>query len=419
VRTSSPRLPARPRGARSAVRSAGDRPRIVWGSPLPPTRSGVADYAAEVVPELAKLTEVRVLAPPDWSPVADYASQAVVADLPWDAETPDGFIQLLHLGNNPYHLWVARRLRRFGGLVVLHDAVLHHLLVEEAAADQEWTRFKAELEAAHPGAGGALARARSWGFVGRREAFLFPARAAYLSLARGVIVHGERALSHVRECCPGLPVRQVPLAVAALPEGDRQEWRRRLGAEDGEMLLVHLGFLTPSKGLHIVAEALACLTWLGVRARLVVVGEGSEEAGFRAMLSAMKLADRVVPWGFATREDLGGIVAAGDLGLVTRFPTAGETSAAALRFLAAGTPIVIPGYEQFLALPRSAALRIPPGEAGVADLVRWVSRLAQAPAELIVARESARRAWREGRHDPASAVADLLTAVGEIDAQLA
>jgi len=413
------RLPVKSRVARAPGSRTNEQPRIAWGSPLPPTRSGVADYAAEVIPELAKLTEVRVFAPPGWSPPAGRDAQTVAAELPWDADTPSGFTELLHLGNNPYHLWVARRLRRSGGLVVLHDTVMHHLLVEEAAADQDWARFATELEAAHPGAGGVLARARSWGFLGPREAFLFPARAAYLSLARGVIVHGERALKQVSECCPGLPVRQVPLAVAALPTGDRREWRRRLGGEDGEILLVHLGFLTPAKGLHAVVGALSSLVSLGVKARLIVVGEGTEEASFRAVLSAAGLADRVVLWGFATREELGGILGAADLGLVTRFPTAGETSAAALRFLAAGTPIVIPGYAQFLALPTSAALRVPPGETGVADLVRWVSHLAQYPAELTRARESARRAWQEGRHDPASAAAELLRAVGEINALLA
>src|SRR5208337_3286649 len=108
-----------------------------------------------------------------------------------------------------------------------------------------------------------------------------------------------------------------------------------------------------------------------------VVGEGEEGASFTRMLAAAGLQERVTVWGWASSADLGGILHAADLGLVPRYPTAGETSAAALRFLASGTPVAIAGFGQFLELPVEAAPRIAPGRAGVAELVRLMAFLAR------------------------------------------
>ncbi|MGV8039110.1 MAG: glycosyltransferase [Thermoanaerobaculaceae bacterium] len=396
-------------------------PRLLWGSPLPPTRSGIADYAAELLPHLAHHAEIRVLTPPGWSGGDTFAGLAMASidPDPGPRATDPGFMPLLHLGNNPYHLWIAGYLRRHGGLVVLHDTVLHHLLVEEAAAGGDWARFGAELTQAHGGAGAALAEGRRWGMHGSRDPFLFPARSVLLRFARGVIVHSRQALGEVRRDCPGLPVHQVPLALGALPAGDRGAWRERLGAGERELVLTHLGFLTPAKGLDVILKAMLALRELAVPARLVVVGEGSERATLERAMAGAGLGDAIRLWGFASEADLGGILAATDVGLVPRFPTAGETSAAALRFLSAGVPVAVAGYRQFLELPSDAAFRLAPGQAGTADLVRLVAHLAGDRERAAVARAAARAAWERGGHPPPNAARCLARALGELISELA
>ena len=411
VRTSSPQGS---RGPGFGPRTTDHGPRILWGSPLPPTRSGVADYAAEVLPHLAGVTDVAVLEPPGWEPPELERWLAGLPTLPHAAPTPAGFVPLLHLGNNPYHLWVARRLRALGGMVVLHDSVLHHLLVEEAADDGDWTRFASELAWAEGSGGAALALGRRWGYAGRLDPFMFPARRAYLRHASGVIVHNRKAEADVLRAFPDVPVRCVPLAVAQLPPGDRNLWRSRLGAASGDLLMAHLGFLTRAKGLDVVLRSLVALDEIGVSARLVMVGEGSERSTLEATVASVGLAERVRIWGYATSEELGGVLGAADLGLVPRYPTAGETSAAALRFLSAGTPAAVAGYRQFLELPASAAPRVSPGSAGVSDLVHVAALLAGGEEIRRKARAAARDAWQRGGHEPGRAAAAMLAAVGEM-----
>ena len=73
-------------------------------SPLPPARTGVADYSASLLAELRRLGSVEVA--PDRCDVALY-----------------------HLGNNGLHAPIYRRALTDPGVIVLHDPVLHHFFL--------------------------------------------------------------------------------------------------------------------------------------------------------------------------------------------------------------------------------------------------------------------------------------------------
>jgi hypothetical protein len=78
---------------------------------MPPSTSGIADYSALLVPELAKLIDIEVVAEPK-------RGMGKGCD-----------IALYHVGNNPeHHGWIVEALRERPGLVVLHEHVLHHLV---------------------------------------------------------------------------------------------------------------------------------------------------------------------------------------------------------------------------------------------------------------------------------------------------
>ena len=74
---------------------------VGFHAPLPPARTGVADYAAELLAALSQRGPVVT-----------------------DAKKAD--VHLYHLGNNQLHRGIYERALRQPGVVVLHDAVLHH-----------------------------------------------------------------------------------------------------------------------------------------------------------------------------------------------------------------------------------------------------------------------------------------------------
>ena len=84
--------------------------KVAYYSPLPPARSGIADYSALLLPALRERVEQVVLAEPG-------------------KRAPRADVALYHVGNDPdAHGWIVDALKRRPGVVVLHELVLHHLI---------------------------------------------------------------------------------------------------------------------------------------------------------------------------------------------------------------------------------------------------------------------------------------------------
>src|SRR5262249_10191137 len=100
---------ARRTGHLGRVRRRAARVKVAYYSPLPPSRSGIADYSALLLPALRERVEVVVAEPGKRAPATDVA--------------------LYHVGNDPEaHGWIVDALRERPGVVVLHEYVLHHLI---------------------------------------------------------------------------------------------------------------------------------------------------------------------------------------------------------------------------------------------------------------------------------------------------
>ena len=106
--------------------------KVAYYSPLPPERSGIADYSALLLPALAERVGVVVARPGRFrrAPRADLA--------------------LYHVGNDPQaHGWIVDALRRRPGVVVLHDFVLHHLVSGITLARGDGPAYLDEIGRAH------------------------------------------------------------------------------------------------------------------------------------------------------------------------------------------------------------------------------------------------------------------------------
>jgi len=300
-------------------------------------------------------------------------------------------------------------LEQGGPVVVLHDLVLHHLLVESTLGRGQDAKYQELLAAAEPEAAPVLAGARRHGFTGPLDPFLFPAIEPFIENARAVVVHSRWAAERVRKLRPSLP-RKV-LAMPAEDPGwpmDRTALREELGIGGDDIVLMHVGFLTPAKGLEEILEGVAAAWRMGIPVRLVLVGEGEAVESIRSAARTLGMADRLLATGWAPPELFHRLPAAADLGIVLRTPSAGETSAAVVRFLACGTPVAVGGLHQFLEWPLEAVPRLTPGPPAAAELARLLALLnGERPKERLRRRLAARQAYEEGRHQPRVVADDL------------
>ena len=103
--------------------------RVSHFSPMPPERTGIADYSALLLPALDKQLDVRRMRRGARRP----------------ARGTDA--SLYHIGNNPEaHGWILRALQRHPSLVVLHEVVVHHLIAGLTLGKRNGTAYIEAME---------------------------------------------------------------------------------------------------------------------------------------------------------------------------------------------------------------------------------------------------------------------------------
>ncbi len=345
--------------------------RISYYSPLPPERSGIADYSALLLPALERLVDVDVVRRGRTRPVA--------AD-----------VALYHVGNDPdAHGWIVDALRRRPGVVVLHDLVLHHLVAGLTVGRKDGRAYLLALErdAGIPG------RLLAHGYLDGRVPPLwetspeeFPLTGEILGSATGVVVHSHYVEERVREDGFDGPVWRIPHPAWPTPT---------IGAAgvDGRPLFGCFGHLNASKRVPQLLDAFELVRHRHPQARLLLVGPASP--GFDA---ARLVRDGVERIDYVDEARLWSLMAACDACISLRSPTMGETSGSVIRALSLGRPLVVSDVGWFSELPDDVALKVPVDENEVPDLAAALELLASSePTQL--AMSDAARDYATREHD--------------------
>jgi glycosyltransferase involved in cell wall biosynthesis len=335
------------------------RVKVAYFSPMPPERSGVADYSALLVPELSGRVQLQV--------VRRGRKRA-----------PRGTdVCLYHVGNNPdAHGWIVEAFHKRPGIVVLHDVVLHHLV--------------AGMTVSYGQPGGYLdAMQRESGVVGRLLAHgvvdgllqpLWEDRAADFPLtmwvveaATGIIVHSRFAEQWVRELGFTGPAWRIPMPAWQVPVA-------AVEAKRADVVIGCFGHMNTAKRIPQVLDAFSRLLVRRPEAQLILAGSQSPGFDLEQLLAARKLGDAVVRYDYLEEESLWQLIADADVLVNLRSPTMGETSAMVVRALSLGKPLVVSDVGWFSELPNEVALKVPVDEGESEALVQALERLAGDPA---------------------------------------
>jgi glycosyltransferase involved in cell wall biosynthesis len=319
--------------------------KVDYYSPLPPERSGVADYSALLLPALRARLEVNVRRP----------GRA--------AHKRAGDVALYHLGNDARrHEWIVRALRKRPGVVVLHEVGLHELVASLTLGRGESIEYLAAVERDGGREARLLAQASLSGLLPplwETRPLDFPLVGDVLELALGVVVHSRFATNVVRgQGYPG-PVWAVPLPGYPLPGTEPSR------IADGRFPVVSsLGFMTGAKRIPQVLRAFGRLRGSFPDALLVLAGAGGDRLHLGARLDRLGLRpDRdVLVHGHVPDSDFAALLARSDICVSLRWPTLGETSASVVRALALGRCVVVSDVGWYAELPDSVAAKVRPDQ---------------------------------------------------------
>ncbi len=389
-----------------------DRDLVIF-SPLPPRKSGIAAYTAELLPLLAERRRILVVVERERD-MREIPGALVISEPRYRrAGWLHGLPHLYQLGNNLDHAHVYEACLRVPGLVVLHDPVLHHLVEALTLGRGDAEGYEAVMQANYGAAGLRLARLRRAGVFSERQRYLLPLHQQVLDKARGIIVHSEYAARQLR---PGFPVpvrvlrHHVSPLVARFVRVDRAMARERLGLPQDLPVLLSLGFVTRPKQVEVVLHALARLRDSGLDFRYVIGGEAETGLAIPELVERLGLGERVRLTGFLPEEDFFLHARAADLLLNLRFPLAGESSGTLARALGMGLPALGYDFGPSAEYPADVVARLPFGRDPVPALAEAMGALlADRPA--LARRGEQARAFMRAQCSPGHSADTLLRAI--------
>ncbi len=343
----------------------GARPKLACFTPLPPIESGIADYSVDVLCELSKEFDIDVFVDSGYRPECALPDRVGVFEhRAFPKKAREYEYVLYQMGNSLYHYYMYPYLRKYGGVLVLHDYNMHG--VGQAIALHElhdnMRTYREYLLEDYPAeqVDRYLAGIRSGAAVDcGMELNGFVA-----NYADRLIVHSDYSREKLLRKNIGRVVEAIPLyaTITPLPKGAAA--KEKMGISPDLTVLASVGHVHETKRALPVLRA--GLKFLKEREDVMLLFVGKLDSTlapeFNKTLNDSGLQDRVKVTGYIDLEDFCDYIDAVDVCFNLRHPYNGESSAALARMLSRGKCVVVNDVGSFGETPDDCCVKLPPVE---------------------------------------------------------
>jgi glycosyltransferase involved in cell wall biosynthesis len=389
--------------------------RLAFFSPFHPQPSGISDYSEEILPYLARYAELDLFfdEPPTNTELVQHFAAYLITEFSTVRQTRRYAACLYQMGNSTFHTSVYATLREYPGITVLHEHLLHNFFLTTTGGEGNWAGYWRELAY-------NTDPAFMNGVPPETSVFspYLPLARRVIDLSLGLIVHSREMARRVLRDAPQARVAVVPMGMPLGPppanKDEQAAIRLKLNLPMEPYIVGIFGQLSHHKRIEVVLQAFALLRQQQPNAVCLVVGRNIGEYDMSHMLRKLGLdSSSVIITGYVSQEVLGDYIRAVDVWVNLRYPSYGETSAATLRLMAHGKPVIVSDVATFADLPDIACVKVGVNAAETELLYRYLLFLAQRPE---VREQLGANAWRyaQDQHMPDKVARQMIEAVENI-----
>ena len=350
-------------GQEVAVAPIRKRKKLAYISPMPPLKTGIASYSAELLPELDKYFDIDLILLQD-NCVSEWVdSNSQVRSVAWFMKHAHEYERVLyHFGNSPFHAHMWQLLEQFPGVIVLHDVFLGDAVYycsESGYAPRSAFSAQLYVEYGYQALQGYI-QSNDVSTVFKR----YPLSFKLVQSALGVIVHSQHAKNMAsihfgREATESFAV--IPHLRGLPSNKERLGARQLLGYAENHMVVCSFGHIVPSKLYLELLDA-----WFHSsladepHCHLVLVGDcqGAYAASIKNKIVNSKFRERIKITGWTDETTFKSYLSIADIAVQLRSDSRGESSGAALDCLAYGIPTICNAHGSLAELADSSILRI-------------------------------------------------------------
>lgn len=331
--------------------------KIAYMTPLPPQKSGIAIYSAELLPELDKYFDIDIFTDAEICNDLSLKSRFGIYNFKDFEKKSDKYeIIIYQMGNSSFHTYMYKYIMKYSGIVVQHDFYLSGLINYMNNNDKDSKDiFINTLFYSHGLKGYRYLKKKGF----QNTYWSYPMNKELLDNIQGMIVHSKYSMELYNKFygneinIPIKCINQIRKEVKSINK-NKKITKQELCLEN-EFLIVSFGFLSETKLDHLIIEAFKILLNKinERRIKLIFVGSVSDAAynGFIKKLVEEKNLENVIITGFVDNEKYNKYLEIADIAIQLRCKSRGETSRAVLDCLAYGVPTIVNDYATFRDYP--------------------------------------------------------------------
>jgi glycosyltransferase involved in cell wall biosynthesis len=370
-----------------------------WASPLPPAKSGVADYTAILVPHLAQHARLTLWTDQtewdrrleQWAAIRRFeVSRGLPEELKAAADSE--MAPVVNLGNSPLHYGIWKLSRLVPNLAILHDVSLQHFF-PHAFRDVEKNQdaYVTAMRESYGDRGSEAAVKFLRGLTPVDEISLgFPLAAYACANSHAAIVHSEFSRKWITR--DGFaPALRLPF-----PYPSRRAAVQRKG--DPPYRIVLCGYFGSNRRLDKFLKAFASFP-RRAEFRVDIYGTVWDPAYIGQLIAEGGLADLVTLHGYRPLDELDELLSGAHLAVNLRYPTMGEASMSQLQIWDSGIPAMVTPVGWYGEQPADTVLAVRPAHEEE-DIHQHLHRFLQDPNE-VLERGRQGKALLTRQHDPA------------------
>jgi len=323
---------------------------VYFHSPLPPQKTGVADYAMELLQELRWHVDLVLVGDEAVDEIGLQLNIPSLRTAAWRklrGKSKRG-TDLYQLGNNGFHKDIYRKAVMFPGVSVVHDLSINGLLLSDPELYPDYVR---SMEYEYGPRARRIIRSRERFETFGWQDFLHRNLGLLIDTSQSILVHSTFAERILKRRFPGVAITYAPHHVApsfAAPKAERSPHRFAdfFERNRNSKIIGTFGFITPPKRIDWLVCAARTALDKGAAVALLLAGAPHPDTGIPKLLAEFPR-DRVLVTGFLTEEEMLSLMQAVDLHVSLRFPSVGESSGTLTRAIGLGVPSVVLDHESF------------------------------------------------------------------------
>lgn len=343
------------------INAKGDKKKIAFFTPLPPIQSGISDYSVDILNELSEYLEIDVYIDKGYSPNCNLKKNINIFKYNiFDSKRDEYEEVIFQMGNSEYHAYMINYIKKYSGILVLHDYNLHGLMYFYASQKGDMELYKEFLYEDYPK--DTIDKYVEDFSTGRTQIkyFEYPTNGAVINYANKIIVHSDYSKKLILEKSISRNVRKILLYSEIKELMDKKILKEKYKIQENQLILSAFGHIHETKRIMPMLKAFNCLSEKHDNIKLYLVGKPSPSIKdeLEQYINRNNLGGRVIVTGFTDLDTFEEYIDISDICLNLRYPYNGETSASLMRILAKGKCTIVNNLGSFSEIPDNSCVKV-------------------------------------------------------------